>query len=355
MKKLIYFFILSLCGFGLQAQNAEEAKTLISEGIQLHDKGEYENALAKYDKALLLDTNNLTALAEKAMTLSAMRKYDEAIEYCQRTITKHPGKENLKFVYVTLANSYDLKGEPEKALKVYDEGMLQFPNFSQLPFNKGVTLTSLKRYDQALLCFQKSASISPAHAGTHSGMARALHNYNKKIPALLAYCRFMILEPESRRAEENLANIRRLLAGNVEQTGKKSITINLDASTLGDTTADGKPKENSFTSTELILSLQAALDMSKENKKKTEVEKFIGKMETVCASLKETRKDNYGFYWDYYVPYFVEMKEKNYLKPFAYLVFYTSEDPSVAKWIKDNKGLITEFLIWSKGYTWKTK
>jgi hypothetical protein len=123
---------------------------------------------------------------------------------------------------------------------------------------------------------------------------------------------------------------------------------------LGDTTASGKPKENSFTSTDLILAMDAAMDFDKKNKKKTEVEQFIRKFETVCASLKETKKDNYGFYWDYYVPYFTEMKDKNFLETFAYIAFASRDDPDTAKWLKAHKSETDKFFEWTKSFEWKT-
>ena len=40
------------------AQNNEEADNLVKEGIDQHDKGNYEEALKKYDAALKLDKHN---------------------------------------------------------------------------------------------------------------------------------------------------------------------------------------------------------------------------------------------------------------------------------------------------------
>ena len=100
--------------------------------------------------------------------------------------------------------------------------------------------------------------------------------------------------------------------------------------------------------------MDAALDYDKKNLKKTEVEQFIRKFETVCASLKETRKDNFGFYWDYYVPYFTEMKDKNFVETFAYIAFASYDNPDVVKWLKTNKSSIDKFYDWSKNFTWKS-
>lgn len=354
MKKQILLVVLPLlCYTATFGQQKEAAEKLVNEGIAYHDKGDYEGAIAKYDKALQLDKDNFLALYEKAFSLLALQKYEESIQLCQTAIEKHNGKNGLGTVYVTYGNAYDYLKKTDKAIEIYDKGIEQFPDYYHLYYNKGITLSSVKKYDEAIICFQKSASLNSKHASSHNALGRLLYIAEKRIPALLAYSRFLILEPESNRASENLASLQKIMNGNVKQT-KKSINIYVSSDMLSDTVANGKSKENSFTSTDLILAMDAALDYGKENKKKSEVEQFIRKFETVCASLKETQKDNYGFYWDYYVPYFIEMKDKNLIETFAYIAFATSDDPNVSKWLKSHKSEIDKFYEWSNNFIWKT-
>ena len=142
------------------------------------------------------------------------------------------------------------------------------------------------------------------------------------------------------------------MSANVEKTGKNSITINIDPNTLSDAEKKEKP-ENDFSTTDLILSMSAALDYDKKNKKKTEVELFMDKFETVCSSLKEVQKDNFGFYWEYYVPYYIEMKDANLIETFSYLVYATSESQDVQQWLKENENKIDLFYEWSSKNKWK--
>jgi tetratricopeptide (TPR) repeat protein len=344
------FPLLSNISFG---QNRVDAERLVSEGVNYHDKGDYEGAISKYDKALDLDKDNLLALSEKALSLMSLNKQEEAITYCQKAIATHPGDKSLKIVYVTYANAYDGLKKTDKSIEIYDEGIKQFPDFYQLYFNKGISLYSVKKYEEGMLCFQKSIKLNPKHPGSHNAIAAISNLNNKRIPALLAYARFLTLEPQSNRAKENLASMQKIINGNVEQTGKKSMTINISSDMLADTAVNGKPKENSFTTTDLILAFSSALDIDKKNKKKTDVEQFIRKFEIVCSSLKETSKNNFGFFWDYYVPYFVEMKNQNELETFAYIAFASSDDPKIAKWLKKHTKETDKFFEWSKSFEWK--
>lgn len=353
MRTLLILILIGISNLSYGQRNAD-AESLVEEGVNYHDKGDYEGAIAKYDKALALDKDNLLALAEKAYSLVSLQKYEEAVACCQRAISTHPGDKGLRTVYVTYGNALDGLKKTDKSIEIYDEGILLFPDFYQLYFNKGITLFSVKNYDEAMVNFQKAVMLNPKHASSHNAIARLSKINNKRIPSILAYCRFLVIEPQSKRANENLLSLQALMKGNVEVTGKKSITINISADIFADTNANGKPKANSFSSTELILSMDAALDLDKKNKKKSDVEQFIRKLETLCASLAQSKKDNYGFFWDYYVPYFVEMKEKKFLETFAYIAFASSEDPHVMKWLKSHKSETDQFFEWTKSFEWKT-
>lgn len=354
MKKLIFIqALLLICSLAF-GQNKSGAEKLVDEGVAYHDKGDFNGAISRYDKALELDKDNLLALTEKAYSLLSLQKYDESINYCKKAIETHPGEKGLRTVYVTYGNGLDALNKTDQSIEIYDEGIKQFPDYYQLYFNKGITLASVKKYNEAILCFQKAVLINPKHASSHNAIARLSNISDKRIPSLLAYCRFLVVEPQGNRAKENLESLQKLMKGNVEETGKNSITINISPDMLSDSTKNGNAMENSFKSTDLILAMDAGLDYDKKNKNKTDVEQFIRKFETVCASLKEIRKDNYGFFWDYYAPYFVEMKDKNLIETFGYVIFSSSDKPEISLWLKSNKSKIDEFFEWSKSFKWNT-
>ena len=84
------------------------------------------------------------------------------------------------------------------------------------------------------------------------------------------------------------------------------------------------------------------------------MEQFIREFETICASLKEIRKKNHGCLWDYYVPYFIEMKDEKLIEAFSYIAFASSIDADVSKWLKSNKAEVERFFEWSKSFKFAT-
>ncbi len=345
VKTLLFLFLVFS---GVYAQNKEEADKLVEAGIELHDKGDYEGAIKTYDKALELDKDNLFALTEKSLTLSSLNKFDEVIAISKQAILTHP-ESGLQNVYVNYGNALDHLKKNEEALKIYQEGIQKFPNYYQLYFNKGICYANSNRGTEALSCFQQSLTINPKHAGSLNAIG-ILETNSNRIPAIMAFSRFLIVEPQTSRSKKNFENLKSLMVKGVTQTGEKAVTINIDASALPDST--GVKKENDFSVADLTLSMSAGLDFDKKNVKKTDAENFIRKFEVVCALLEETKNDNTGFYWNFLAPYFIEMKNKKLIEPFGYIVYVDSGEEDVAKWHKKNQDKLDKFYEWSKNYKW---
>lgn len=354
MKKILLVFGVLLISVAAFSQKKKEAEQLVDDGVKLYDKGDYATALLKYDQALELDKDNFLAMAEKALTLNALSKFEESAKICEKIVDLHSNEDGLATVYVTWGNSMDGLREADKAIEVYDKGIELFPNYYALYFNKGITYAGLKDYEEALGLLNKSTMLNPNHSSSHNATARLLYG-NNRIASLLAFLRYLALDPTSVRAKSNLEIVREMLQQNVEKTGKKSISITVDGKMLADTTEDGTPNPNNFSSVDLVLTLQCALDLDKSNKKKTEVELFIGKLKSVCESLKEGQEKNSGFYWNYYAPYFIEMHEKEMIETFAYIVYFSSSEKYVSKWIEEHKENIKSFYKWSETFPWYTE
>ena len=354
MKNSILIILFLSFGNILHSQNKEDANTKISEGIKAHDKGDYKAAIKLYDKALEFDKDNILALYEKTLSLMSLQKYEEAITCCMKAIEVHPGHDDLKYVYVAYGNAYDALKKPEKSIDKYNEGIKFFPDFYQLYFNKGISLAGMQEFDDALACFHQSIMINPSHASSHNAIARISALKNKKVQSIMAYCRFLSIEPQGSRAIDNLNNLKNVFTNNVKETGKNAVTINVSSDMLKDTTANGKKKENNFSSTDLILTISASFNFDPKNKKKTDVELFITQMELMCSSLKESKKDNIGFYWEYYAPFFIELQEKKLVEPFAYIIFMSSEEANAEKWLKNHQDETSKLIDWLKTYQWKS-
>lgn len=130
-----------------------------------HAKGDYINALKHYD--IVLETeDNREVLANKALVLHALKKYDEAI---------------------TLY--YDLLAEQS------NERLRQ--NLIEALCIKGETMLSKAEFRNALSFYDKALEIDPDNAKAYFGLAKASENLNFSDRALEYYKKAAELNPEN--------------------------------------------------------------------------------------------------------------------------------------------------------------
>jgi tetratricopeptide (TPR) repeat protein len=352
MLKHALLIIALLAGVCLYAQDPEAAIQLVRQGVALHDERAYEQALAKYDEALRLDSANFYALAEKTVTLFHMGRTEECIALSESILDTHGAHDEIGMVYIAYANSLDHAKRPQEALKIYARGQEVDPGNFQLWFNEAITLVGLERYDEAVERLERSLQLNPRHGSSHNAMGRIMLQKKARIPALLALSRFLIVEPESNRSALALPLVQEQMRGSVEKNKKGGLTIYVDASDLpaeGDTTR----RANDFSAVTMFIDLLGAAELDKKSAKKTEVEKFTHKFNMLCGLLDESKDKHHGFFWEYYAPYFREMKEQGHVETAVMVMHASAGDPVVNKWLKKNSKAIDAFFEWSSAYAWE--
>jgi tetratricopeptide (TPR) repeat protein len=349
LRTAFILIVFTLFSTLVSGQQIEAADALVRQGIALHDAGQVDSALSKYRQALALDKDNLRALAEMAYSLWAIEKYEESISFSKRAIKTHPHDPELKTVYVSYGNALDGLGKTDKSIDIYNEGIKMFPVYAQLYYNRGISQNELHKTDEALHSFQKSAELNPDHAASHNAIGNLLFNHNN-IASLLAFCRFLTLEPGTKQSTDNLENTLKIMNSHVTKSPEHRISVTVSPDMIN---SNKKNQQNNFSSVELELALSSALDNDSISIYKSAVEKFIQKFSALCGYLKETEKDNYGFYWDYYVPYFIEMNDKGFVTTFAYIAFATTKTADVTDWLDSHKNEVDAFYKWSDGFKWR--
>ncbi len=349
---LLTVLAISTC-FNLFSQDEEKIKAFFEKGVRLHDAGKYKEAIQSYNKILEIDKNNIVAYAEIAMSYTAMEDYKTAIKFCRKAIKAKPNSRRLANVYVQLGTCYDLLGNGKRAIKSYDKGLELFPNFYMLHFNKGVTQINLKDYEGSIKSFQQSMRLKPTHPSSHYYLGMIEIELNHKIPAILALSRFLVLENNTKRSAYAGQYIRRLLGSYATENEDGSISINLSGDFMEE------KKGNSFSMIDMQLSLSAALQVTANKTledslgvKMTKAEKFLTFYDLLCDNLDESKKEE-GFYWKYYVPYFLDMKAQEHTRVMAHLVHLHMKDNTyVNEWFEENEAAIDNFSKWTSAFEW---
>jgi hypothetical protein len=327
---------------------SEKHQQMLREAVALHDRGEYDGAISKYQQILSENPDDLLALYEMGFSFFAKGDYRKSME------TAYKGAQYqsrfLSGFYVLIGNNFDHLNDHEKALKAYKAGIKLFPEDGQLYYNLAITYISLQKHEEAKQSLKDAVRFGPNHPSSHLGLSQLYARDNYKIPAMLALCRFLTLEARSRRAVAALQTLHEMTESGVSQGADgKNITITINPS--------AKTDEGDFNGASLALSLLSATRNLEKNKDKTEMQLLVDKFSIVFGVLAETsaEKKSSGFAWNYYRPYFAELKSRNLVEPFCYYIHQSANSAEVSKWLSQNAERVEQFLNWSQNYPWSTK
>lgn len=344
MKQIIISFLLVIVSHLSFSQG--EADQLVKEGVSLHKNGDYAAAIAKFDAAIQLQPGNGEAMYEKSLSLVALKRYDEAIDLLSKILKESKDPDIRRLSYVNYGTVLDYKGEKKRSLKVYEEGIKEFPQSYLLYFNKGITEVGLGYTDDAISSFKHSVRRNPMHASSHHALGIMLGDKNR-IPGVLSAFSFLLIEPEGKRAEQNLDMLNKLIMRGISRKDDKNVTISLDVSELD----KKKSKEDDFSSAELMLSLLAA-HVPDSLKTKTDADRMSYQIQTLITIIDETDKKDKGFYKNFYVPFFVDMKKNDLITTACYIAMTSSGMDSIINWQKENKDKVDNFFGWLDKYKW---
>ena len=104
-------------------------------------------------------------------------------------------------------------------------------------------------------------------------------------------------------------------------------------------------KDSDFGAAEMMVSLTKAANTLPENKDKTDLELFADNNEKIFSILGELKKENTGFWWNFYVPFFYGLATENHVKSFSYYIALSSGEDA-GKWIEENKEEFEKFINW---------
>jgi len=293
MKKLALSLLFTIASLFCSAQPGTDIKKLVKEGIELHDKGDYDGAIKKYDEALKLNKEDFDANYEKAFSLSSAKRYDECIELCKSMTERFTEHGLVREVYSIWGSALDDKGKADEALNIFNKGLDRFPTYYLLHFNKGLTFMRQKKYNDAAESYMAALRSNPLHPSSNLYLATILQNENR-IAALLSYMFFIACEPQTKRSIEAHEAIQEIIYRNIKKDGKNT-TIAIDMNTL-------KPKEknvaNDFSQAEFMFSLLGSMDNAKgiDSVANTPAAKFDLRLQLLIGSLKNDKKENIGFY-----------------------------------------------------------
>lgn len=165
-------------------ENPQHASSLHGKGYAWAQLGKHDQAIAAYDKALALDPEPANYYFNKALSLLCLNRQTEAAEALQTALDRESGSYDALLEKVSswideqaytaaertlsLAEKlhpedaqppfyrgllYERQGQLDRALEAFEESLQRDPDSIYTLNNKGNVLIDLKRFDEALACF----------------------------------------------------------------------------------------------------------------------------------------------------------------------------------------------------------
>ena len=196
-------------------ETTPDHEAVIRAGVDLHDKGDFDGAIAKYQEVLAKSPSDVNALFELAYSYLSKRDFDRSLETAKKGAEFK--SELLPMFYDLMASSLDSKGQPQQAIDTYRRGIALVPDASQLYYNLAVTYReSLNQPNDARLALQKAAAIEPLHPGVNLLLGQVYQATGYNAPAFLALSTFLVLEPAGSQSLPGYGLWRAVLKGGVD-------------------------------------------------------------------------------------------------------------------------------------------
>jgi len=327
----ILLILLLIAPFRVLAQTSD-AKSLTLEGNDLARQKNYAGAVEKYKAALAADADYAPGNYQMAFALVMMNKGLDGIPYLQKVLKSTTSSANLvNGAYDLIGSIYDQNHQPQKAIDSYKEGIKANPTYQPLQYNLALAYFRNKQYAEAENIAQQAIKLDSTHATTMRLYALVSFHQNKRAAALLGFCSFLMLEPNTARSTEALGNINNILQGGVLKAEAGVKPAKPDANTLAlnktITTAIAPFATRRYASAGDLLAAQLKAIFTS-----------VGTL-----SAKQTGND---FFKNYFATYFNQLSQTPHMPAFARLISQTK--PESATWIKAHPQEMTDLDNWIK-------
>jgi len=168
----------------------------------LAQRGEIEEAIAHYEKALAIQPNAPEAQSNLGAALVSMGRVEEGIGHYREALRLDP---NLAEVHNNLGVALADQGKTEEALSHYLKAVELRPDYAEAHNNLGNILADQGKLAEAVTQFQEALRLQPYYPQAHNNLGVALARQGRLRAAIPHFERALELQPDFEQARRNLA------------------------------------------------------------------------------------------------------------------------------------------------------
>jgi tetratricopeptide (TPR) repeat protein len=150
---------------------------LVKKGNYLYTTGEFGKAIECYDEALKVNATDKITWNNRGAALFRMHRRDEAVASFDKAILLDP-------LYLNALTNKGALIKGDEALKCLDEVLKIDPNFMGGWTNKGFVLFDMGRYNESLQCYKNAIEIHPVDTSAWNNKGNILIEFGDYVGAL---------------------------------------------------------------------------------------------------------------------------------------------------------------------------
>ncbi|MFB2921550.1 CHAT domain-containing protein, partial [Aerosakkonema funiforme] len=185
-----------------QASAVTEATTdgvevWFNKGLQQAMAGDFQAAIANWNKALELKPDFYEAWNNRGNALANIGEYEEAIASYDRAVEYKP---DYYQAWYNRGNALGNLGQHEEAIGCYSKAVEYKPDFYQAWYNKGCALYNVGQQEDAIASYSKALEFKSDYHQAWYNQGTLLYNIGKNEEAIAAYDRVIKFKPEDQQA-----------------------------------------------------------------------------------------------------------------------------------------------------------
>jgi antitoxin component YwqK of YwqJK toxin-antitoxin module/Flp pilus assembly protein TadD len=325
MKKVLFLLLLVSNHFFAQKDYSltYNSQEIIQNGVKLHEEEKYLEAIKQYDRIVTIDPSYVTAQYEKAMSLIALKKNDEARKLFETLFDNNQMKEepNLFTLYASFLSD---NKEYDKSETIFKAGEKYMSNSTNFLYNHAILKVRKEERQATVDLLKKILTINPNSASAHYLMGLICLEDGKIVEGTMALMSYLVIAPTGSKANDVILKLNKKYGENFLEKSKLTYTKSGD----------------NFEEIETILRNQ--LPLRKAYKINSEIDDIIIRQIQAISEYSVEHKMGDGFFENIYIPWIKDMYQKGKFEGFTYYMLLSMEN-DLGKKLTSQKKTITDF------------
>jgi len=292
----------------------------------------YTKALALINKINKNDSLYFSYLSSKSYYLLQLKKYDDVVKVADEGINANHQKPKV-FFYTNKGIALTNLKKYDEAINTYNKALKIYPKNYLLWFNKGIVLETQGKINEALESYKETIKLNPLFRSPHLQIGNIFYKQDRLAQSLMAYNMYVLLNPKAPRVFSTIKELNTKVAAVNSNTRNEDLKL-FDA-------------DNSFNELDSILKSKIAIKESYQ----TNVDISMALVNQNHIMLQKLNGfEGKGSFWDdKYVPFYNWILESNQFDKFIYTLLLSTQNIEHQKIIANNTEKIASFYDLLKG------